>query len=188
MPELQAGCEITAANIMLQYYGYKPSKTELLKYIPSSNDFYNVGGKRYGPNPWKTFVGDPSSNHYGCYAPVISNAMNAYLLEQGGTHDAVNLTGASTGSLYKYVDSGLPVIVWVTVGMQKPSSGDGWYLGDSDKYCKWIQGEHCMVLIGYDQKHAIFSDPLDQRGTVSYDRELFEQRFHDLSSQAVAVR
>lgn len=187
MPELQSGCEITAANIVLNYLGYNVSKTDLLKYLPSSNFFQTVNGKKYGPNPWKTFVGSPDTDHYGCYAPVIVNMMNEYMLNAKGRHSAVDLTGTSAKNLYTYVDAGIPVIVWVTTGMQEPSFGDSWYLNDNGASYKWILKEHCMVLIGHNDTKAIFSDPLDKRGTVSYDKALFAQRYQALFSQAVAV-
>lgn len=187
MPELQSGCEITAANIVLNYAGYNTSKTDLLKYLPHSNDFTTVGSKKYGPNPWKTFVGSPDTDRYGCYAPVLANTMNNYILNIQGKHTAYDLTGVSANDLYTCIDHGVPVIVWVTTGMQEPSFGDSWYLTDSGASYRWILKEHCMVLIGYNSTQAIFSDPLDKRGTVSYDKSLFAQRYQSLFSQAVAV-
>lgn len=187
MPQLQSGCEITAANIILNYLGYNTSKTDLLKYLPYSNDFKIVNGKQYGPNPWKTFAGSPDADHYGCYAPVIANTMNEYLLRVNGKHTAYDLTGTSPEKLYSYVDHGIPIIVWVTAGMQEPSCGNSWYLTDNGKNFQWILKEHCMVLIGYNENQAIFSDPLDKRGTVSYNKSLFEERYQQLYSQAVGV-
>lgn len=187
LPELQSGCEITAANILLNYMGYHTEKADLLNFLPCSDDFKTVNGKLYGPNPWKTFAGNPDADHYGCYAPVLANTINEYLLSVDGRHTAYNLTGTSVNKLYSYVDHGLPIIVWVTTGMEQPTSGENWYLSDSGTNFQWTLKEHCMVLIGYNDKQAIFSDPLDKRGTVYYDKSLFEQRFQQMSSQAVGL-
>ncbi|MCI1956691.1 MAG: C39 family peptidase [Oscillospiraceae bacterium] len=187
MPELQSGCEITAANIVLNYLGYQASKADLLKYLPVSNDFRTVSGKKYGPNPWKAFAGSPDTARYGCYSPVIANTINEYLLNQGGSHTAYSFTGVPADRLYSCIDAGVPVIVWVTSGMQEPAAGDGWYLADSGAYCQWVSREHCMVLIGYNEDQAIFCDPLDSRESVSYGKALFTKRYEALFSQAVAA-
>ena len=187
-PELQSGCEVTAAAILLNYFGYDVTKTDLLPFLPNDNDFFEMNGKQYGPNPWKTFAGSPDTDRYGCYAPVISNVLNDYLLTVSGRHVAYNLTGLSVDKLYKCVDAGLPVIVWVTIGMAEPSGGRSWYLIDTGENYQWILKEHCMVLIGHTQTQAVFSDPYDVRGTVSYDRSLFEKRYKQLFSQAVAMQ
>ncbi len=187
-PELQSGCEVTAATILLNYFGYDVTKTDLLPFLPSDSDFFEMNGKQYGPNPWKTFAGSPDTDRYGCYAPVISNLLNDYLLTVDGRHVAYNLTGLSVDKLYKCVDAGLPVIVWVTTGMAEPSGGKSWYLIDTGENYQWILKEHCMVLIGHTQTQAVFSDPYDTRGTVSYDKALFEHRYQQLFSQAVAMQ
>ncbi len=189
-PELPSGCEITSACIVLNYAGCSATKTDLLKYLKSCNKFYQADGKEYGPNPWKCFVGNPGSAKYGCYAPVIADTINLYLKATGKisqNHLAADLTGAPVSALYSNIDNGTPVIVWVTNGMCEPSFGDSWYLEDTKAPYKWITGEHCMVLIGYDGNKAILSDPLDKRGTVIYDKPLFEQRYKELFSQAVAI-
>ena len=187
-PELQSGCEVTAAAILLNYFGYDVTKTDLLSFLPNDDNFYEMDGKQYGPNPWKTFAGSPDTDRYGCYAPVIANTLNDYLLAVDGRHVAYNLTGLSADKLYKCIDAGLPVVVWVTIGMAEPSGGRTWYLIDTGESYQWILKEHCMVLIGYTQTQAVFSDPYDARGTVSYDRSLFEQRYKQLYSQAVALQ
>ena len=187
-PELQSGCEVTAATILLNFFGYDVTKTDLLSFLPNDDDFFETDGKQYGPNPWKTFAGSPDTDHYGCYAPVIANTLNDYLLAVDGSHVAYNLTGLSADKLYKLVDAGLPVVVWVTIGMAEPSGGKSWYLTDTGESYQWIAKEHCMVLIGYTATQAVFSDPYDARGTVSYDKSLFEKRYQQLYSQAVAMQ
>lgn len=183
-----SGSEVTAAAILLGYFGYAATRDDLLAFLPSDGNFYEMSGKQYGPNPWKTFAGDPATNRYGCYAPVISNMLNSYLLLSDGKHTAYNLTGLSADKLYKCVDAGLPVIVWVTAGMAAPSVEKSWYLVGTDQGCQWVEKEHCMLLVGHTQTKAVFSDPGSAAETVSYDRSLFEERYRQLYSQAVAMQ
>lgn len=187
LPELQAGCEITSASIVLKYLGFPVTKTSLLPFLAKSNDFKTTGGKLYGPNPWKTFAGDPQSDRYGCYAPVISDAMNFYLLSAGSGRCAYDITGTPVDGLYSLLDNGIPSIVWVTTSMQEPTAGPAWYLTDTGKPFQWTLKEHAMVLIGYNGNKAVFSDPFDPKGTVSYDKSLFQQRYEQLGSQAIVV-
>lgn len=187
-PSPNSGSEVTAASILLGYFGYAATRSDLLAFLPSDGNFYEMNGKRYGPNPWKTFAGNPGTNRYGCYAPVISNMLNSYLLLSDGKHTAYNLTGLSADKLYKCVDAGLPVIVWVTEGMAAPSVEKSWYLVGTDQTCRWVEQGHCMLLVGHTQTKAVFSDPNSAAGTVSYDRSLFEERYRQLYSQAVAMQ
>ncbi len=189
MPGLPAGCEITAAAIALNYLGYEVSKETLARYLPRGEGFSVSGGKRYGPDPWKAFAGSPEQDRYGCYAPVVAGAVNAFLASVGAQDNnrAADLTGAPVERLYGYIDRGLPVVVWVTSRMEAPEPGDGWYLKDTGGYFRWIKKEHAMVLIGYTAAQAVFSDPNDPRGTVAYDKALFAQRYGELYSQAVTV-
>lgn len=187
-PELQAGCEVTSAAIVLNYLGFSINKTDLLPFLSVSNDFRTVSGKTYGPNPWKTFVGSPTGDRYGCYAPVISNAVNNYLISAKANRFAYDITGTSASDLYSLIGEGVPVIVWVTIGMREPSLGPGWFLDDNGEYYQWINREHTVVLIGYTDSQVILSDPDDSRGTVLYSRALFEQRYESLLSQAVVIQ
>lgn len=189
-PELESGCEIVAANIILNYAGLKVTKGDLLKYLPQNDHFTTKDGVKYGPNPWTTFAGKPDADRYGCYAPVIVNTINSCLSHLGnkkGNHMAVDISSAPMESLYENIDNGTPVIVWVTVGMQEPAFGDSWYLSDSGRPFQWIEKEHCMVLVGYDSKKAYFCDPLSNKNVVSYSKDLFEERYREMFMQAVAM-
>ena len=188
LPELKAGCEVTSAAIVLNYLGYNIGKTGLAGYLNTDHNFITRNGGLYGPDPWISFVGSPMTDRYGCYAPVIVNMANGYLRSVNSERKAVDLTGTAPSELYSYIDEGLPVIVWATVDMEKPSPGPEWNLNDTGESFQWLLGEHCLVLIGYTDGTAVFSDPLDERGTVTYDRSLFEKRYAQLYSQAVLIR
>ena len=187
LPELPSGCEITSAAIALQYLGFDVGKTDLLSYFTIGGAPRTVEGRTFGPDPWSCFAGNPKSGGYGCFAPVVADAVNRYLEEAGSSRRAVNVSGTRVSELTEYIDEDLPVIVWATVSMREPYPGDGWYLDGSGEYFRWPAREHCLVLIGYSGDEAVFSDPLDEQGTVRYDLSLFETRYRQLYSQAVAV-
>ena len=186
-PEPPSGCETTSAAIALRYLGFDVGKTDLLPYFTIGGAPRTVGGKTFGPDPWSCFAGDPKTGGYGCFAPVVADAVNRYFGEVGSSRRAVNVSGTRVSSLTEYIDADLPVIVWATISMREPYEGNGWYLDGSGEYFRWTAQEHCLVLIGYSGDEAVFSDPLDEQGTVRYDFSLFETRYRQLYSQAIVL-
>lgn len=187
LPEQPSGCEITSAAMVLNYFGCGIRKTELAGYFPVGGMPHRSGGKTVGPNPWKVFAGSPTGSGYGCFAPVVTLAVNRYASSAGLSLEAVNLSGTEANDLIPFLDAGIPVIVWATISMKAPYAGDGWVLEDTGESFRWPAREHCLVLIGYSGSDAVLSDPLDPRGTVRYDFSLFEKRYRQLNCQAVAV-
>lgn len=57
-PELPAGCEATAAAMLLGAYGYAVSKEEMARAIPRA-PFEKRDGRVYGPDPRDMYAGDP---------------------------------------------------------------------------------------------------------------------------------
>ena len=182
-PTLPTGCEATAAAMLLQFYGEQITADEFAEnWILRSRDFYTVDRKLYGPDPHDVFVGDPfSKNSYGCYASVIVNAVNNH-----STKCRAKIVHAATVAelCLEYIDQGTPVLIWATMDMREPKKGQTWHLADGSEFT-WISGEHCLVLVGYQDTGYYFNDP--QTGsTVLYHKELVENRFQQLGSQAVA--
>lgn len=188
LPELPSGCEITSSAIVLNYLGFQISKNELANFFPIGGMPYLQNGVMIGPNPWKEFAGSPSDSGYGCFAPVVTNALNRYLSYAGSKLKAVNLSGTNVQNLLSYIDKGVPVIVWATISMKEPYDGNSWYLEDTGEYFCWPACEHCLVLIGYSDSTAVFRDPLDPQGTARYDMSLFKKRYEQLYCQAVIVQ
>ena len=187
-PDLPTGCEATSLTMVLNHYGYNIDKVSLAKnFLPKSSDFYNANGKDYGVDFNTTFAGDPTSaNAYGCLAPAIVTTANNYLSQNGrGDLTVSNISGSSPSQLYDYVNKGTPVIVWATMNMREPGKGKSWYAPNGN-LLTWPSGEHCLVLIGYNNDSVILNDPL--KGTTTYSRSLFEQRYSQMGSQAVVLQ
>lgn len=184
-PDFPTGCESVSAVIALQYAGVDISVVDFVdKYLDKSSHFYNENGKRYGPDPYKVFVGSPRSTaSFGCMAPVIENAVKKIV---GSSMTVENRTGYTLPMLCKsYIDKGIPCVVWVSIGMLETYRSASWTLEDGSTYY-FPANEHCMVLIGYSDTHYYFSDPY--RGEhVKYACALAEQRFEELGRQALVV-
>ncbi len=183
-PELPTGCEITSLTAVLNYYGYNVTKTTMAdKYLTKTVD--KIG------NFWEVFVGDPTSNGFGCYAKPIVNAANRYFASHGGKHTAIDYSGAEFEELLKIVDNGTPVIIWSTMygvqedNLREPYTTVEWTV--NGEKIQWIAPEHCMVLIGFDLERsvAIMADP--QRGIAEYDLLTVKSRYLALHSQCVIL-
>ena len=179
-PELPNGCEITSLAAVLNYLGYPVSKTTL-------SDSYLAKAPVGQANFYYEFVGDPRDDDaYGCYSPVIVAAANSYLSSIGSTMAAQDISGSTPESLYAYIDQGIPVVVWATRYLEAGHYSVTWYV--DGQALTWYTPEHCLVLVGYDvaNRSVQLADPLEG-DVVSYDMDLFEQRYAELKNQAVVI-
>jgi len=67
----------------------------------------------------------------------------------------------------------------------EPSFGLTAY-ADDKKFFTWRYNEHCLVLVGYNEKCYIFNDPLSEKNTA-YDRKTVEKRFEEMGKMAVTI-
>lgn len=122
MPELPTGCEITALTMALQYYGYDADKVTMAsEYLPTAGtgNYYGDDGRLYGNDLNQYFIGDPfTEGGIICGTGAIISAADVYLENQGSIMRAVDRSGSSPEQLYELVSRNIPVVVWVTIGMQ----------------------------------------------------------------------
>lgn len=183
-PELPTGCESVSATMVMQYYNSAVTETEFAsQWLKCNNNFHSVLWRDYGPDPDKEFAGDPFSEYsYGCYAGPIVEAIN----NNSSVCRAEKITGRTLEELCdEYIDNDMPLLIWATMYMKESYKSASWYLDDGSKFT-WTAQEHCMVLVGYDEDNYYLNDPLTGT-TVSYEKELVQQRFEELGSQAVCI-
>lgn len=183
------GCESVCTVMALQYAGVAISVDAFIDdYLDMSElPYYDESGQRWGNSPWEYFLGDPrESTGLCCYAPVIKNACDKFLPAYG--HSAQLIEGATLESLCKdHVNNGRPVIVWVTIDMEKPYwNGKQWTVIGTDTLFRWKAPMHCMLLTGSDDAYFYFNDPLSGKN-VKYARGKSEVAFAGMYSQAVVI-
>ncbi len=184
-PYLPTGCEVTAASMVLQFYGSDMTPEKFaLHWLSKDENFYYIDGELYGPDPRKIFAGDPfKNNSYGCFAPVIAKAVN----NNSEEFKAEVIRGKSVEELCEeYIDKNCPLLIWVTMGMRESASGSSWKLEDGSVFT-WTAGEHCMVLCGYNEEYYYLADP-QSGSTVLYKKDIVEKRFKELGRQALYIR
>ncbi|MBC8534745.1 C39 family peptidase [Yeguia hominis] len=183
--EYPTGCEVVSATMLLQYWKISASVDAVIAALPKGSIAQDDTGLWHGPNPNEAFIGTPyAESSFGCYVPVLAETLSTFLPE-GYTLQTVS--GQPLSSLAQtYLSNGIPVLIWATVGMQEPGTGDSWVLPDGNQFT-WISGEHCLVLTGYDKDAYDFNDPTGEGAQVSYPKELAEDRYQALASQVLVI-
>lgn len=189
-PELPTGCECTAITMLLQAYGYDVTKQDVAKLLPRSGFSYE-NGRTYGPHPNDAFLGDPFTQAgYGIFAGLASRIAQTVIDGADGYHVATDVTGAGQQEILSYLDKGIPVCIWATMGMVPLRDAGGWYIKKdgvfTDEWFTWPGNEHCLVLTKYDASTVTVHDPM--KGVKTYDRATFFTRYKDVGSQAMVLK
>ncbi len=105
------------------------------------------------------------------FFPVIVRALNRALEEYApAQYQAASLTGLPLRELETYIDRGIPVAVWATIGMVEVPFYYEWISPEDGKTYRYPAREHCLVLVGYDDDRYYFNDPYNSNGLVSYHK------------------
>ncbi|MDE6004593.1 MAG: C39 family peptidase [Oscillospiraceae bacterium] len=189
---LPTGCEIISAKMLLEYYTHEESEIEDMLNVITCQYPKEKNGRTYAPHPENAFIGSPwDSSSFGCFAPVIVKMLN-HLLPKN--YQAVDTTGTDLQELAEtYLPQGTPVLVWATIYMQASFPNVSWYLYNergyaTDKEFQWLANEHCMVLVGYDEKYYYFNDPYESNGLISFRRDISEKRYEEIGYYSLVVQ
>lgn len=138
------GCEGIASAMILQFNNHKIPATHIMKHWP-----------KHANNPYKGYVGHHLWVKWGYHQTIFPTALAPYLQ----TYDKriVNSTGKSLASLCDIIDKGQPVIIYHTVLGQKPFSKT---FKIDNTHHQLVSNIHVTVLIGYDDNHYYYIDPL----------------------------
>lgn len=184
-PSYPTGCESVSTVMVMQYFNEDIDVDTFVEvYLPKSSEFYMTDGKKFGPSPYEYFIGHPASAaSYGCMAPVIEKALIAYY---GEDTSIKNISDTELDEICDtYIDDDIPVIIWATMGMKETEPTNSWYLSENKRYT-WPGGEHCLVMIGYDDDGYYFNDPYYGQ-MVKYDKTVVRDRYAELGKQALVI-
>lgn len=185
-PELPNGCEITSLTSALNYNGYPIDKVTLSDEFLPMRPFYRKDGKLFGPHPDEAFSGNPrdGSGFYVFAGPTVK-AGNDYIKSVGGEHVVTDLTGSSRAEIIRYVEQGVPVVIWVTLELSPPNFNYSWKLDDTGEDYQALLNLHCVVINGINGDQFNVMDPL--RGNVEYDVNKFLESYESIGSRALVV-
>lgn len=182
------GCESVSAVMLLQYLGIPVSVDDFIEAYLKKEPMTYREGRLYGPDPFRYFAGSPyDGESFGCYAPVVVDAMNRVFADFKPERRAKDASGMPMEELLKrYIDRDLPVVFWASIDLKETVPGPQWYLPDGTLF-SWISNEHCMLLVGYDDKRYYLNDPWMDHGCVGYSRRVVEMRHGEMRGMAVVV-
>lgn len=183
---LPNGCEAVSAAMLLKYAGININVQDFVIEDLPKDRVYVQNGCKYGPNPMEKYAGDPFSEKggYGCFAPVIVEALSKEISRQR----VKNLTGISLRALEEtYVRQGIPVAIWVTIDMEPCEQYYQWLSYDGDETLLYPMNEHCVVITGCDEENYFLNDPNDSDGEETYSKEKINTVYCELGMQAVAI-
>lgn len=138
----------------------------------------------YGGNPFKVFVGHPSKKlgegSYGCFAEPIVTALTSLGVP------CTNISNCSQDTLLNYIRQGKPVIVWCVKNAGDLVKEETWQYPDGSGSFTKLKGEHCAVLIGYDDEYVYLHDPSAGKD-VKQPRGKFFSNWNALYKQAIII-
>lgn len=182
------GCEAVSATMLLKFAGYNVSASQIVNATPTDTKgkyYDNSTNSYYGGNPFKVFVGHPSigksKGSYGCFAEPIVIAMKKIAGDK-----VKNISGCSENTLFEYINKGKPVVVWGIKNAGNPEKGVTWKYPDGSGSFEEIVGEHCFVLMGYDNNYVYLNDPSAGQNAKQL-KSKFISNWKQLYSQAIII-
>lgn len=193
---LNAGCETYACTMLLQSLGIDMDEFEFAENYLVEKTVFGYEDDWYGPDMDSAYAGEIEWG-YGVNSPAMAKFMNKMLKDKGSKMTATALKGVELDTLCEdYIANNIPVMVWATTNMQEPYVKRYWSvnyvdeevsdakIGDTEQ---WLQNEHCLVLIGYDEKNYYFADSV--AGEVSvFEKETSRDKYQKLEMQAIVVK
>ena len=194
--EFKAGCETYACTMLLESLGFDITERMFMEnYLVIRYPSYGDDGTMYAPSMYSSQVGDIYGG-WGVYCTAMAKYMNNFLKDAGSDMTATALENVPLPELCeKYVSKGIPVMVWGTVEMLDPYPRFTWtvdYVEEDDPHYKvgdtftWLQHEHCLVLIGYDEENYYFADSCAGKVSI-FEREVSADRYEKIGMQAIVV-
>ncbi len=188
--KLPNGCE-SASTVMALQHAVGTDKISLSAFLNYYLDWTSSTpspSRNSGPNPNKVYMGNPfpgyNDKSWGCFSPVIMKAVGK--LENVIGVKATNASGTSLQNLCTtYIDKGIPVVMWATVGMTSTYKVHTWVTPDGESI-SYNNKLHCLLLVGYDENNYYFNDPMAKK-IQGYSKASVEKAYAALGKQAIVI-
>lgn len=182
-PELPAGCEITSLTMLIQYYGIKKNKMDLVPEmkVDLTPIVWGEDGKiKYWGNPNAGFVGDITRNKmgFGIYHAALFELLKKYI------PTGVDLTGGSFNDLEHQLAEGLPIVVWTTIHFKTPQKWVEWNTAAGP--VRTTFSEHAVLLVGYDKNNVYVNDPLSGKKSFKVNKKQFIASWEAMGKQSLS--
>lgn len=178
-PNYPTGCESIALYILLKYNGIETTPDEIISRLKLGALPYNLDGTLYGGNPEIEFIGDPRNDYsYGVFNNPIAEVAETY------KENVQNKQGIELEELLELIKENRPVMVWSTINNMESKIRTSWIYRDTGEVIYWKSNEHALVIIGYNDKYIIVSDPYNGK-IMRYEKNKFKRNYNFLGKRAV---
>ncbi|MBE6632055.1 MAG: hypothetical protein E7623_05070 [Ruminococcaceae bacterium] len=187
-PKYPNGCEPVSTVMALRHIGVDISVDDFIeKYLDRGR---SAIANATGPDPREVYSGDPrNSSGWGCHAPVIAKALDKFLDADKYGYDIYEGMGLEE-LCGRYIDKGIPVIIWATLYMHDSSAKGYIYRWETPegKEISYNMYHHCVLLVGYDEEHYIVSDPYIEKGArTRFDKDKVNFSYELMGMQSLAI-
>ena len=194
------GCEAVSTVMALLNCGIEITVDEFIdNYLPIAPYHYYKDGAFYGADPNKFFSGDPYTRQaYGCYIDAIIKALENLkeknlLLRDRFSYEKLNVS--SLAECEKLMVS--PLVIWASSGMEVPHTIHHFRVIEydehnnmketiTDRMLPWLEPQHCLLLVGYDEEFYYFNDPQENKFSA-YPKDACEAAFAAYGCQALGI-
>ena len=182
------GCESVSAVMLLRHFGFAVTPEEFIdRCLPKAPVPVCRDGQWYAADPQHFYLGDPyTDDGWGCFAPAVCAGLRTYLGD-AKAYEVREVYGKPLSVLCReYIDRGIPVIVFATMGMAPPRDYRTWTIPETGATYTWKTPMHCLLLVGYDGTSYLFNDPLVGKQTA-YPAEQAEFAHGHMGMQAAVM-
>ncbi len=182
------GCESVSAVMLLRHFGFDVTPEEFIdRCLPKAPVPVCENGVWYAANPQHFYLGDPyTDDGWGCFAPAVCAGLRKYLGNSADC-DVCEVYGRNLTELCSdYIDRGIPVIVFATMGMAEPKEYRTWTIPETGETYTWKTPMHCLLLVGCTENTFVFNDPLVGKQT-SYPADKASFAHEHMGMQAVVM-
>ncbi len=187
-PDYPNGCESASAVMLLNYMGIDITLKDFVEKYLEKEIVYESHGERYGPDPSKSYAGDPASSNrgWGTFEPVIVKAIQT-VLEDYHIKNAFFLSFSEMNKtpLYFLAASQYPSVIWVTMDYQESNSVYNWFSYDKNSVYTYPKNSHTVLLTGMDENYYFINDPLKEEKNIPIPREQLESSFDSMGRQYI---
>lgn len=185
-PELENGCESVALQMMLTKY--ELVGTDIVSFseelpLDTTKKVQHGDEIKVWGDPNVGFVGDMTGEKmgYSIYSKPLVKFLEENYLER-----PVDLTGVKPEILERYIRSGNPVVVWVTVNFRERESEVDWVTEDGKEIASSFN-IHAMTMVGFNEEFYYFNDPYTGIKNLRVTKEKFEKVWNSMGKMALSA-
>ncbi|MBS7345997.1 MAG: C39 family peptidase [Caryophanon sp.] len=180
---MQSGEALVALTAVLHYYGIEATVDEVYATFMKQPFTYDEQ-TRIGGHPNTVFVGDAYARESYVLAKPVAEAAVALSAAHNVPLSVYNASNSTKEQLLQIVDSGVPIIAWVTKQLAPPEK-TVWQLADTNEPFSMTRNVEPVVIIGQaaNKLHVISAAT-----RKTYDVNAFYDMFTQVGAQAVVIR